>query len=280
MDRSVDTAVPIAGAETARSLIQDIPDLAASVADAQSGNPDAFRVLYRDIHPRLLRYLHALVGDDAEDVASEAWLHVARDLHAFNGDYDGFRGWVTTIARHRALDHLRRHSRRAPSIPVPVEELADLAAMDDTAACALETVSTDAAVRLIATLPSDQAEAVLLRAVVAVADAHHLAGLGAVADPDRAAHRGTQRAAGIGPVPAAGALGLTGNNVFGRDGNHLGAVPPALARGLDAAAIPRDSRCSPGTGLRHRAEDDTGEMTPGPVTRGCFPGVSSVEPGC
>jgi hypothetical protein len=103
---------------------------------------------------------------------------------------------------------------------------------------------------------------------------------GAVAGPDRAAHRGAQRAAGIGPVPAAGALGLTGNNVFGRDGNHLGAVPPALARGLDAAAIPRDSRCSPGTGLRHRAEDDTGEMTPGPVTRGCFPGVSSVEPGC
>jgi hypothetical protein len=86
---------------------------------------------------------------------------------------------------------------------------------------------------------------------------------GAVAGPDRAAHRGAQRAAGIGPVPAAGALGLTGNNVFGRDGNHLGAVPPALARGLDAAAIPRDSRCSPGTGLRHRAEDDTGEMTPG-----------------
>ena len=166
MDRSADTAAPIADAETARPSIRDIPDLAASVADAQRGNPDAFRALYRDIHPRLLRYLHALVGDDAEDVASEAWLHVARDLHAFNGDYDGFRGWVTTIGRHRALDHLRRHSRRPPSIPVPVEELAYLAAVDDTAACALDAVSTDAAVRLIATLPPDQAEAVLLRAVV------------------------------------------------------------------------------------------------------------------
>jgi hypothetical protein len=32
------------------------------VADAQRGNPDAFRVQYRDIQPRLLRYLHALVG--------------------------------------------------------------------------------------------------------------------------------------------------------------------------------------------------------------------------
>src|ERR1700685_4081081 len=101
MDRSVDTAAPIADAESARPSIRDIPDLAASVADAQRGNQDAFRALYRDIHPRLLRYLHALVGDDAEDVASEAWLQVTRDLATFSGDYDHFRGWINTIARHR-----------------------------------------------------------------------------------------------------------------------------------------------------------------------------------
>jgi RNA polymerase sigma-70 factor (ECF subfamily) len=51
-------------------------------------------------------------------------------------------------------------------VPVPVEQLVDLAAADDTAAGAMEAISTDAAVRLIATLPPDQAEAVLLRAVV------------------------------------------------------------------------------------------------------------------
>jgi RNA polymerase sigma-70 factor, ECF subfamily len=51
-------------------------------------------------------------------------------------------------------------------VPVPAQDLADLAAADDTAAGALEAISTDAAIRLIATLPPDQAEAVLLRAVV------------------------------------------------------------------------------------------------------------------
>jgi RNA polymerase sigma-70 factor, ECF subfamily len=35
------------------------------VRRAQQGDPDAFRCLYRDIQPRLLRYLHALAGDDA-----------------------------------------------------------------------------------------------------------------------------------------------------------------------------------------------------------------------
>jgi 5-carboxymethyl-2-hydroxymuconic-semialdehyde dehydrogenase len=42
-------------------------------------------VLYRDIQPRLLRYLRALAGQDAEDLASETWLQVTRDLDAFTG---------------------------------------------------------------------------------------------------------------------------------------------------------------------------------------------------
>ncbi len=141
-------------------------DLAGAVGRAQDGDPEAFRALYRDTQPRLLRYLHTLVGDDAEDIASETWLQVTRDLAGFSGDYDGFRGWVATIARHRALDHLRYHARRPPALPVPAEDLATRPAADDTAEGALEALSTGAALALIATLPADQAEAVLLRAVL------------------------------------------------------------------------------------------------------------------
>jgi len=141
-------------------------DLAGAVGRAQDGDPEAFRALYRDTQPRLLRYLHTLVGDDAEDIASETWLQVTRDLAGFSGDHDGFRGWVATIARHRALDHLRYHARRPPARPVPAEDLATRPAADDTAESALEALSTGAALALIATLPADQAEAVLLRAVL------------------------------------------------------------------------------------------------------------------
>jgi RNA polymerase sigma-70 factor, ECF subfamily len=141
-------------------------DLAGAVGRAQHGDPDAFRALYRDTQPRLLRYLHTLVGDDAEDVASETWLQVTRDLRGFTGDYDGFRGWVATIARHRALDHLRHHARRPPALPVPAEDLALRPATDDTEQGALDALSTSAALALINTLPADQAEAVLLRAVL------------------------------------------------------------------------------------------------------------------
>ena len=141
-------------------------DLGGAVGRAQQGDGEAFRLLYRDIQPRLLRYLHALAGQDAEDIASETWLQVTRDLPSFTGTHDGFRGWVATIARHRALDHLRRNTRRPPALALPAEDLAAWPAAADTAQTALDAVATASAVALIATLPPGRAEAVLLRAVL------------------------------------------------------------------------------------------------------------------
>lgn len=140
-------------------------DLSDAVLAAQRGDEDSFRVIYRAVQPGLLRYLRILVGEDAEDVASEAWLHIARDITSFRGTSDGFRGWAATIARHRALDHLRRQRRR-PGLSVPVEQLTDRPSDDDTAGSALDALSTDTALALIARLPDDQAEAVLLRVVM------------------------------------------------------------------------------------------------------------------
>lgn len=185
VNRRVDAATP-----TGRAPLPAGPDLTAALAAAQRGDPDAFRVLYRDTQPRVLRYLHALVGDDAEDVASETWLQVTRDLADFAGDADGFRGWVATIARHRAIDHQRYRGRR-PATPVPAEDLAYLAAGDDTSALALDAVATDAAIGLIASLPPDQAEAVLLRVVLGLDAQAAAAVLGKRAGAVRmAAHRG------------------------------------------------------------------------------------------
>lgn len=140
-------------------------EVCAALRSARQGDEQAFRLLYRDTQPRLLRYLRVLVGSEAEDVASEAWLQIARDLAGFRGDVDDFRGWAATIARHRALDHLRRQRRR-PQTGEPVEQLVELAAQHDTAEAALEALDTDAALALIATLPPEQAEAIYLRVVL------------------------------------------------------------------------------------------------------------------
>jgi RNA polymerase sigma-70 factor (ECF subfamily) len=130
------------------------------------GDEAAFRVVYRNVQPPLVRYLTVLLGPvDAEDVASEAWAQAFRDLDRFTGDADGFRGWITTIGRHRALDHLRQ-ARRRPVSDDPVDALVDLPDATDVEGDTLGRVQSEAALALIASLPRDQAEAIMLRTVL------------------------------------------------------------------------------------------------------------------
>ncbi|MFC3574689.1 RNA polymerase sigma factor [Streptomyces yaanensis] len=152
------------GGESRRVHARD-EELGAAVARAQDGDEAAFAVAYRIVQPGLLGYVRGLVGDDAEDVTSDAWLEIARDLGRFKGDGAGFRGWTATIARHRALDHLRR--RRVRPRPVTLEQdVLELPGPHSTHDQALESISTEQALALIRSLPRDQAEAVLLRVVV------------------------------------------------------------------------------------------------------------------
>jgi RNA polymerase sigma-70 factor, ECF subfamily len=140
-------------------------DLDEALRAALDGDEDAFKIVFRDLQPRLIRYLRALVDVDAEDVAAETWSHIARDYRSFSGDYGGFRSWAATIARNRAMDLLRRRRRRPEDLN-PTEELIDLVGRDYTAPEALDRISTAEAIALIATLPRHMAEAVLLRVIV------------------------------------------------------------------------------------------------------------------
>jgi RNA polymerase sigma-70 factor, ECF subfamily len=134
----------------------------AVLAAAARGDEHAFGRLWRELQPRLLRYLMVVAHGAAEDVASETWLAVIRGIARFQGDEPAFRAWVFTIARHKAIDGRRRGTRQ-PGDDLPIAELADPAAPDDPAGAALEGISTRAALALIATLPADQAEAITLR---------------------------------------------------------------------------------------------------------------------
>ncbi|MGW4550549.1 RNA polymerase sigma factor [Streptomyces violaceorubidus] len=140
-------------------------ELGAAVARAQDGDEAAFAVAYRLVQPGLLGYVRGLVGEDAEDVAADAWLEIARDLRRFKGDGAGFRGWTATIARHRALDHLRRQKVR-PRPTALDQDVVDLPGPHTTHDQVLENLSTRTALALVSALPRDQAEAVLLRVVV------------------------------------------------------------------------------------------------------------------
>ncbi|MFI6699561.1 RNA polymerase sigma factor [Streptomyces sp. NPDC050509] len=231
-------------------MLGDDAELTTAVLAAQDGDENAFRTVYRAVHPRLLGYLRTLVGEpDAEDVASEAWLQIARDLDRFTGDADRFRGWAARIARNRALDHLRMRGRR-PAIGADETELTGRAADSDTADEAMEALATGRTMELIAQLPQDQAEAVVLRVVVGLDAKSAAKTLGKRPGAVRtAAHRGLKRLAELldadsgadaGPGDAPGASGAAADGAPGDAGRRAGlaAVPPQRSPRPGAAASP------------------------------------------
>ena len=129
---------------------------------AQTGAEWALAELFRDLHPRILRYLRALEPSEAEDVASEVWLDIARGLGRFDGEEQAFRAWAFTIARRRVVD-LRRQRARRPAVPTPMEGIIERGGIGDAEQEAMTALTTEAAIARIATLPSSQAEVVLLR---------------------------------------------------------------------------------------------------------------------
>ena len=137
-------------------------DFDAVMAAARSGADWAIAVIYRDLDPNLVAYLTARHPAQAEDIASETWMHVASGLDRFQGDERGFRAWVFTIAHRRLVEVLRREKGRTT---VPLDDTALSRIVGDAEADAMESMSSKEAISRIASLPPAQAEVVLLRVI-------------------------------------------------------------------------------------------------------------------
>jgi len=170
-------------------------DLAAALTAARGGDEAGFEALWVAFQPAVLRYLRVVVGDAADDVASETWLQAARDLASFDGDLTRFRVWLFRIARHRGIDDRRRMRRRAEDPFDPgVPEAGPTS--PDSATVAMDGLGTRWALEIIRTLPRDQAEAVMLRVVAGLDVAQTAQVLGKRAGAVRiAAMRGLRRLA-------------------------------------------------------------------------------------
>jgi RNA polymerase sigma-70 factor, ECF subfamily len=132
---------------------------------ARAGDESGFLELWRSLQPRLLRYLRVQNAEGCEDIAAETWLQIVRDLPSFIGTADGFRGWLFTIARHRAIDAARARAAR-PVVPFADVSAAAKSQQSPSAESeAIERLSTEQALTLVASLPADQAELVALRVI-------------------------------------------------------------------------------------------------------------------
>lgn len=140
-----------------------VVDFRGRLQAAKLGDEHAFAAIWTEFQPGLLRYLIVKAAPVAEDLAADTWVRVLRALPTFEGDENGFRAWLYTTARNRLIDWFRGAERRLQFIEN--SKLALMPASNNVEAEADESTATDAALALIAQLPPDQAEAVMLRIV-------------------------------------------------------------------------------------------------------------------
>lgn len=140
-------------------------DFAELLHAAQRGNEAAFRQLFRETQPSLLKFLIVVAGPDlADDIAADTWVNVVRDLERFVGDEIGaFRAWTLAIARRRWIDEMRRRGRRPE---VLTDTAPEVETTEDVATQVERSMSTDRAIALLSTLPPEQAEVLMLRIIV------------------------------------------------------------------------------------------------------------------
>jgi len=90
----------------------------ALIARAAGGDERALGALYDRYGAVLYAVAYRIVGGraDAEEVVVDAFAQVWRDAPRFEAGRGSVAGWLTTIARSRALDLVRARSRRERAV--------------------------------------------------------------------------------------------------------------------------------------------------------------------
>jgi len=142
-------------------------DLEAAVIAARGGDEMAFALLWRENNSRLTKFVQVRTFNsnlDYEEVVSETWLNVAKDIKKFKGEYSAFTAWVYGIARNRIIDAARKRDRTIR----PQAELEEAFWLPSGQDLAREFEANSKVKEIIAEinrLPEAQAEVLMLRVV-------------------------------------------------------------------------------------------------------------------
>jgi RNA polymerase sigma factor (sigma-70 family) len=121
----------------------------------------ALERIFRALAPVVTGYLRMQGSAEPEDLASEVFVGVLRNLDTFEGDEAGFRSWVFTIAHRRLLDERRRLRRRPP--PEPLTEAHESAGPDDVEDTVARSYNRARVRALCEQLVPDQRDVLLMR---------------------------------------------------------------------------------------------------------------------
>ena len=123
-------------------------------------SPARFRALYELNRLPVFRYVYALTGgsqEDAEDLTAETFLRAWKARHQFHGEMDSAIGWLIRIAKSLVIDDYRRTVRGSRNLS------ADFDSESTPEQTAIQEEQQKFLIRLVADLPDEQREIIILR---------------------------------------------------------------------------------------------------------------------
>ena len=97
----------------------EIPDRV--LEEAARGDQHALALVYRGLAPSVQAFLRARGAEDPEGLTNEVFLHVLPRLGSLRGGAAGLRAFVFSVAHARAVDDVRRRTRRPRQAPYDPE---------------------------------------------------------------------------------------------------------------------------------------------------------------
>ncbi|HEX4903847.1 MAG TPA: RNA polymerase sigma factor [Acidimicrobiales bacterium] len=134
----------------------------AVLAAARAQEPWAFQRIFDWLGRPVAAYLRGAGVEDPDGTANEVFLRVFGGVARFEGTEGRFRSWVFAIAHNLVIDDRRRRSRRPQAAVLDADEGPSAAAAEDLA---LVSLGDERIRALLASLPPDQRDVVLLRIV-------------------------------------------------------------------------------------------------------------------
>jgi RNA polymerase sigma-70 factor (ECF subfamily) len=132
------------------------------IARLHRGDEAAVHELYAEHGSRVVSYLASVLRDRAaaEDVCQEVFLEVWRKGSAYDPERGAIGAWIMTIARTRAIDHMRKRVPEPRDVGSPGSPIAET---PDPAAAVEALDERWRVAGLLGELPEDQATVLRLR---------------------------------------------------------------------------------------------------------------------
>lgn len=130
---------------------------------AKAGSAEAWEAIYTELAGPVTGYLRKGGAPDPEDLCSEIFFQVARDIHRFKGNEENFRSWVFVIAHRRLIDARRAAGRRPIVVDEPLSDHESVGG--DVEEEVFAQMSADRVREILEELTTDQRQVLLLRIV-------------------------------------------------------------------------------------------------------------------